>query len=127
MSLLSLPLSVSVFRPCRDIGAKSGKYYSVNVPLSDGVDDSSYESIFKPVMSKVMEIYQPTGAWLYICVCVPTSLVWHRPEAPVCLVPHLIHPNPHSHPFLLCSAVSQRWCCNAGQTLSPVIALECST
>ncbi|CAE7542287.1 HDAC1, partial [Symbiodinium microadriaticum] len=48
----------------RDIGAKNGKYYSVNVPLSDGIDDSSYESIFKPVMGKVMEVYQPTAVVL---------------------------------------------------------------
>jgi histone deacetylase 1/2 len=25
----------------KDIGAKTGKYYSVNVPLQEGIDDSS--------------------------------------------------------------------------------------
>ena len=32
---------------------------SVNFPLRDGMDDESYQSIFQPVMSKVMEIYRP--------------------------------------------------------------------
>eukprot|EP00736_Rhodelphis_marinus_P006220 Rmarinus@m.17449 len=42
-----------------DIGANAGKYYSVNVPLKDGIDDKSYERIFKPIMTKVMETYRP--------------------------------------------------------------------
>lgn len=45
----------------RDIGVKAGKYYSVNVPLQEGIDDSSYETVFKPVIEKVMEIYKPTA------------------------------------------------------------------
>lgn len=45
----------------RDIGAKSGKYYSVNVPLQEGIDDVSFESVFQPVMAKVMESYRPTA------------------------------------------------------------------
>jgi histone deacetylase 1/2 len=45
----------------RDIGAGKGKYYSVNFPLRDGIDDEVYETIFVPVMSKVMEIYQPNA------------------------------------------------------------------
>ncbi len=35
------------------------RYYSVNVPLDDGIDDDSYESLFKPIMTRVMEVYQP--------------------------------------------------------------------
>lgn len=45
----------------KDIGVKSGKYYSVNVPLQDGIDDDSYESVFKPVIQKIMETYVPTA------------------------------------------------------------------
>eukprot|EP01039_Chlorochromonas_danica_P004578 gene4579-5018_t len=45
----------------KDIGAKEGKYYAVNVPLQDGMDDSSYETIFKPVIDKVIEMYRPTA------------------------------------------------------------------
>lgn len=44
--LISLPVS-------------RGRYYAVNVPLKDGMDDSSYEMLFKPIMRKVMEVYQP--------------------------------------------------------------------
>ena len=39
----------------RDIGVKAGKYYSVNVPLQEGIDDASYETVFKPVMEKVIK------------------------------------------------------------------------
>ena len=45
----------------RDIGAGRGKYYSLNFPLRDGIDDLSYEGIFVPVMSRVMELYQPSA------------------------------------------------------------------
>ncbi|AFM98024.1 histone deacetylase domain-containing protein [Encephalitozoon hellem] len=42
-----------------DIGLAKGKGYSVNVPLKDGIDDESYFSIFKPVVSRVIEVYRP--------------------------------------------------------------------
>lgn len=45
----------------RDIGAGKGKYYAVNYPLRDGIDDDSYEQIFQPVVAKVMEMYQPSA------------------------------------------------------------------
>jgi len=45
----------------RDIGVKNGKYYSVNVPLQEGINDITYESIFKPVMERVMDMYRPTA------------------------------------------------------------------
>jgi len=48
----------------RDIGAGKGKYYAVNFPLRDGIDDEVYETIFQPVMTKVMEIYQPNAVVL---------------------------------------------------------------
>lgn len=48
----------------RDIGAGKGKYYAVNIPLRDGMDDESYESIFVPIMTKVMETFQPSAVVL---------------------------------------------------------------
>lgn len=48
----------------KDVGAKTGKYYSVNVPLQEGIDDDSYESVFRPVIQKVMEMYVPTAVVL---------------------------------------------------------------
>ncbi|RWS06230.1 histone deacetylase 1-like protein [Dinothrombium tinctorium] len=48
----------------RDIGAGKGKYYAVNFPLRDGIDDDAYESIFQPLISKVMEMYQPSAVVL---------------------------------------------------------------
>ena len=38
-----------------DTGHEKGKYYSLNVPLKDGIDDESYEQLFKPIMTKVSE------------------------------------------------------------------------
>lgn len=32
-----------------EIGVKKGKYFAVNVPLDDGIDDATYEAIFRPV------------------------------------------------------------------------------
>lgn len=50
----------------RDIGHGNGKYYSLNVPLNDGIDDESYQFLFKPIISKVMEVFQP-GAVVLQC------------------------------------------------------------
>ena len=36
-----------------------GRYHAVNVPLKEGMTDEAYDMLFKPVMRKVMEIYQP--------------------------------------------------------------------
>ncbi len=50
----------------QDIGVKSGKYYSVNCPLKEGMDDKSYKQVFQPVLQKVMEVYRP-GAVVLQC------------------------------------------------------------
>ncbi|CAL8465591.1 g5127 [Coccomyxa elongata] len=41
------------------VGRKEGKYHSINVPLKDGMTDAAYEMLFKPVMRRVMDVYQP--------------------------------------------------------------------
>lgn len=58
-----------------EIGAESGKYYSINVPLKEGIDDSSYSQIFKPVIRAVMQYYQPTAIVLQ---CGADSLAYDR-------------------------------------------------
>ncbi|URE40897.1 histone deacetylase [Musa troglodytarum] len=40
-----------------DNGYGKGKYYAVNVPLNDGIDDESYHYLFKPIIAKVMEVF----------------------------------------------------------------------
>ena len=42
-----------------DVGYGKGRQYSLNVPLRDGIDDATYETLFKPVMQRVMESYDP--------------------------------------------------------------------
>eukprot|EP00899_Mesostigma_viride_P006007 jgi/Mesvir1/15407/Mv06591-RA.2 len=49
-----------------DIGYGAGKNYSLNVPLKDGVDDATFQSLFRPILQKVMEVYQP-GAVVLQC------------------------------------------------------------
>ena len=59
----------------KDIGAERGKYYSINVPLNDGIDDHSYENIFQPIISKVVETYQPN---VIVLQCGADSLTGDR-------------------------------------------------
>lgn len=33
-----------------EVGAESGRYYSLNVPLKEGIDDHNYAQVFKPVI-----------------------------------------------------------------------------
>ncbi|GMT37455.1 hypothetical protein PFISCL1PPCAC_28752 [Pristionchus fissidentatus] len=42
-----------------DIGKESGRYYSVNVPLLQGIDDNSYTTLFKTVIKGVIDCYSP--------------------------------------------------------------------
>jgi histone deacetylase 1/2 len=49
-----------------DVGAQEGKHYAVNFPLRDGIDDASYEGVFRPLLKHVMEWYQP-GAVVLQC------------------------------------------------------------
>lgn len=44
-----------------ELGDEKGRYYSLNVPLHDGIDDQTYMALFKPVIKGVMEKYQPTA------------------------------------------------------------------
>ncbi|KAJ0899309.1 putative histone deacetylase [Helianthus annuus] len=48
----------------KDIGANQGKYYALNVPLNDGMDDDSFRGLFRPIVHKVMEVYQPDAVVL---------------------------------------------------------------
>ncbi|XP_064382528.1 histone deacetylase 1-like [Halichondria panicea] len=59
----------------KDVGAEKGKYYAVNFPLRDGIEDESYQMIFKPVMSKVMEMYRPS---VIVLQCGADSLAGDR-------------------------------------------------
>ena len=44
-----------------EIGEEGGKHYSVNVPLRDGINDTTYHQIFKPIMDGVIKQYRPTA------------------------------------------------------------------
>ncbi|GAK64937.1 histone deacetylase clr6 [Moesziomyces antarcticus] len=50
----------------RDVGMKRGKNYCVNVPLRDGIGDTEFGNIFRPVISHIMDWYRP-GAVVLQC------------------------------------------------------------
>ncbi|KAL3091720.1 hypothetical protein niasHT_024302 [Heterodera trifolii] len=43
-----------------DVGMGHGRYFSVNVPLREGMDDESYHSVFKPVVQAVVDNFNPS-------------------------------------------------------------------
>lgn len=43
-----------------DIGVLRGRNYAVNVPLKEGIDDETYKSIFRPVVSRAVEVFGPS-------------------------------------------------------------------
>lgn len=47
-----------------DIGVEEGKYYSVNYPLNDGVNDATYASAVKPVLKEIMDRFKPEAICL---------------------------------------------------------------
>lgn len=58
-----------------DVGEYQGKGYSLNVPLDTGCTDEQYLSLFKPIISKMMEMFQPGAVVLQ---CGADSLVGDR-------------------------------------------------
>ncbi|KAF9667912.1 hypothetical protein SADUNF_Sadunf15G0072500 [Salix dunnii] len=48
----------------KDTGAGQGKNYALNIPLNDGMDDESFRCLFRPLVQKVMEVYQPDAVVL---------------------------------------------------------------
>jgi len=44
-----------------EVGSEYGRYYSVNVPLKEGITDGDYFYIFKLVIEDVMQFYRPTA------------------------------------------------------------------
>ncbi|KAJ7394883.1 Histone deacetylase 8 [Desmophyllum pertusum] len=49
-----------------DVGLGKGKYYSVNVPLKDGITDKPFIEIFSRVMSEVKMRFKPSAV---VCQC----------------------------------------------------------
>lgn len=45
--------------PENSIGIGEGKYYAINVPFGENMDNETYTTLFKDIMSKVLETYRP--------------------------------------------------------------------
>lgn len=91
LNVIPFLLNIFLSGDLRDIGAGKGKYYAVNIPLRDGMDDESYESIFVPIISKVMETFQPSAVVLQ---CGADSLTGKFME-PSTVVPNLFSTRDH--------------------------------
>lgn len=48
----------------KDKGVGAGDNYAINVPLHDGMDDDSFIGVFRPVIGKIMEKFQPEAVVL---------------------------------------------------------------
>lgn len=42
----------------KEIGEREGKFYAINVPLKDGIDDASFTRLFKTVSSARITMFQ---------------------------------------------------------------------
>ncbi|PAV69569.1 hypothetical protein WR25_02074 [Diploscapter pachys] len=42
-----------------DLGQKDGTYFSVNVPLQQGIEDEDYCSLFRPIIDAIVENFRP--------------------------------------------------------------------
>ena len=51
-----------------ELGADSGRNYCTNIPLKEGMDDTSYLSLYKSVISNILEFYQPTAVLIQVSV-----------------------------------------------------------
>ncbi|KAF4669517.1 hypothetical protein FOL47_002476 [Perkinsus chesapeaki] len=49
-----------------DIGTGEGRFYALNVPLDEGITDDIFSDLFKTIITRVVEIYQP-GAIVLQC------------------------------------------------------------
>lgn len=44
-----------------EVGVRKGKYFSVNVPLRNGIDDAGYAHVFQPVVRDTIEYFKPSA------------------------------------------------------------------
>jgi len=44
-----------------ETGARKGKYYAVNVPLQNGIDDAGYAYVFQPLVQACVENFKPSA------------------------------------------------------------------
>lgn len=47
-----------------EVGEKAGKYYSVNVPLKDGITDTQYLAMYKTIIRECVDRFRPTAICL---------------------------------------------------------------
>ena len=79
-----------------------GRGYAMNIPLNDGIDDESYEQLFKPIMCKVVEVYKPevivfqSGRYMFAFVALQLGSGSMLPHTGRMLCPETALPTPCS-------------------------------
>lgn len=67
------------FTLLKEIGEREGKFYAINVPLKDGIDDPSFTRLFKTVSSILMFFWPNCNLnKLLILIFNALFLVWWR-------------------------------------------------
>lgn len=51
----------------KEIGEREGKFYAINVPLRDGIDDSSFNRLFRAVSSLNPEKHSNNASYVFVC------------------------------------------------------------
>lgn len=44
-----------------EVGSRRGKYFSVNVPLRNGIDDAGYHYLFQPIVTETIHYFKPSA------------------------------------------------------------------
>ncbi|KAI3832900.1 hypothetical protein MKW92_031652 [Papaver armeniacum] len=42
-----------------DVGEEGGNYYSLNIPLNDGIDDTTFLNLCLPIIGEVIRVFDP--------------------------------------------------------------------
>ncbi|KAI5191716.1 histone deacetylase 1/2 [Nematocida sp. AWRm77] len=58
-----------------DVGVENGRGYSINVPLNSGIDDTTYLSVFRPIVGSAVEKFAPN---VIVLQCGADSLAGDR-------------------------------------------------
>lgn len=48
----------------KDKGYGQGTNFAINCPLHDGMDDESFKAVFRPIIQKIMDKFQPGAGTL---------------------------------------------------------------
>uniref|UniRef100_G1P4P8 Histone deacetylase 8 n=1 Tax=Myotis lucifugus TaxID=59463 RepID=G1P4P8_MYOLU len=66
LKLFMVPISFTGTGDVTDVGLGKGRYYSVNVPIQDGIQDEKYYHIYESVLKEVYMAFNPKAVVLQL-------------------------------------------------------------